>query len=1022
MKWNLNLIFLLSCLLFLTCQTTVSPPVDDRLDYTDLPEDEKHLAQNALLSFTTGEGMQVTQFAAEPMLINPTNMDVDAKGRVWICEARNYRLPYNPSYQPRSAGDRILILEDQNENGIADTVKIFYQGNDINAALGIAVLGNRIIVSASPNVLVLIDEDGDDHADRKDTLFTSIRGIDDDHGIHAFVFGPDGRLYFNFGNAGYQIRDKQGNPIKDHFGRIIEGNGHPYRQGMAFRCKPDGSEIEVLGYNFRNIYELCVDSYGNIFQSDNDDDGNKSVRINYIVEYGNYGYQDQITGAGWRERRVGMHEEIPMRHWHQNDPGVIPNMLLTGAGSPAGITFYEGSSLPARFHSQIIHAEPGHQVVRAYIPEKVGAGYKASIENILESEDKWFRPSDVCIAPDGSLFISDWHDAVVGGNGMDDIERGRIYRISADDQRPGYQVPSLDLETLDGAAQALKSPNQATRYLAWNILHDAGLNAEPALLKLIDEGNPTATIRCLWLLAQLPQKGIDYIVKLLTNPNEDLRIAGVRMLRYLFPDQVVAHLKSLANDPSPQVQRELAIGIAGDCSPSAISFWLSLLEQFNPDDRWALESVGIPTDHCPDLYFQAWLESVQNNWNTKKGRALIWRIHAMGTLPYLDKIIRDPKTPRIDLPKYFRAMHFVDSRQREEILAGLLQDFGNDTLIFKSVLLCIDPTYLSNHRTLAKKVRDHLDDIQGTPEWFSTLRILKLKDQGETLWSMITDTTNIDKQKQAAVTLIDLSGFGFLKKKLVDLDPSEYERIITLFGNNANFQIATFLSNELMRSDLEFPVKRRIVDALGNSGSGQNLLYEMIKKKQLDDDLKLPAAVKLLNCWNSKIRNEAPAILASIPGANLGQEPDIFSISRKTGDASLGKKVFNTHCSICHQINGFGIRFGPDLTEIGDKLSARGLYQAIIYPSAGVSYGYEGVNLTLHDGTIYQGYIESKTDDAIQLRIQSGQSIDIRNVDIKSREDLQQSLMTEGIHRTFSQEELVDLVSYLQTQKKSEAL
>jgi putative heme-binding domain-containing protein len=230
--------------------------------------------------------------------------------------------------------------------------------------------------------------------------------------------------------------------------------------------------------------------------------------------------------------------------------------------------------------------------------------------------------------------------------------------------------------------------------------------------------------------------------------------------------------------------------------------------------------------------------------------------------------------------------------------------------------------------------------------------------------------------------------------------------------------MATFLSGELNRSDLDFAVKRRIVDALGNSGSGQTVLYQMIKAEKLHPDLILPAAVKLLNCWNSAIRNEAPAILASIPGANLGQEPDIFTLARKTGNTKKGKSVFQANCANCHQIGGLGIRFGPDLTEIGDKFSTRGLYQAILYPSAGVSFGYEGVNLTLHNGTVYQGYIESKTDEGIQLRTQSGQTIEIRNVDIKEREDLQQSLMTEGLYRTFSQEDLVDLVTYLISLKK----
>src|SRR3954470_5200406 len=152
---------------------------------------------------------------------------------------------------------------------------------------------------------------------------------------------------------------------------------------MALRCEPDGSKVEVLGHNFRNNFELTVDPYGTIWQSDNDDDGNKGTRINYVMEQGNYGFTDEMTGAGWSARRTNMEKEIPFRHWHLSDPGVVPNVLQTGSGSPAGITVYEGDMLTG-LYGQLIHAEPGHNVVRSYPMQDDGAGYKASIENILE--------------------------------------------------------------------------------------------------------------------------------------------------------------------------------------------------------------------------------------------------------------------------------------------------------------------------------------------------------------------------------------------------------------------------------------------------------------------------------------------------------------------------------------------------------------------------------------------------------------------------------------------------------------
>src|SRR6266404_3255173 len=163
-------------------------------------------ARQSLKRFNVAEGLEVTLFASEPLLRNPTDMDIDQRGRVWVTEGVNYRSTFQKWGILQPEGDRIVILEDTNGDGAADKETVFYQDPSINAALGICVLGNQVIVSVSPNVFVLTDTDGDGRADRRDLLFTGISGKDHDHGVHAFVFGPDGKLYFNMGNEGKQLQ------------------------------------------------------------------------------------------------------------------------------------------------------------------------------------------------------------------------------------------------------------------------------------------------------------------------------------------------------------------------------------------------------------------------------------------------------------------------------------------------------------------------------------------------------------------------------------------------------------------------------------------------------------------------------------------------------------------------------------------------------------------------------------------------------------------------------------------------
>jgi glucose/arabinose dehydrogenase len=131
-------------------------------------QDERREVAAAVAGLDVAKGLEATLFAAEPMLLSPTNIDVDHRGRVWICEVVNYRTRNGT----RKDGDRILILEDTDGDGRADSRKVFYQGRDIDSAMGICILGKRVIVSCSPNVFVFTDEDGDEKADKKELLFT----------------------------------------------------------------------------------------------------------------------------------------------------------------------------------------------------------------------------------------------------------------------------------------------------------------------------------------------------------------------------------------------------------------------------------------------------------------------------------------------------------------------------------------------------------------------------------------------------------------------------------------------------------------------------------------------------------------------------------------------------------------------------------------------------------------------------------------------------------------------------------
>jgi putative membrane-bound dehydrogenase-like protein len=629
---------------------------------------------DAVKGLDVAEGLEAKLFSSEPQISNITNIDVDHLGRVWAAEVKNYRKWKNS----RPEGDRILVLEDTDGDGVADKQTVFYQGRDIDSVHGICVLPSpdgktRVIVSAGDKVMNFYDDDGDLKSDRQDVMFSGISGTQHDHGIHAVMAGPDGKLYFNFGNSGKQLKDKNGQVIIDKAGNPVTADRKPYQEGMVFRCNLDGSEVETLGWNFRNNWEVTVDSFGTLWQSDNDDDGNRGVRINFVVEFGNYGYRDEITGAGWQAKRENMEPEVPRRHWHLNDPGVVPNLLITGAGSPTGICVYEGTLLPKVFHNQVIHCDAGPNVVRAYVATKDGAGYTAEIVNVLYGKrDNWFRPSDVCTAPDGSLFVGDWYDPGVGRHNQQDVDRGRIFRVAP----PGvkYTTPKYDFSTPAGQLEALASPALSVRYMAFQAIQKSGAAAAPGLIKLakdVEKDNPRLAARALWALGKLPEQGSVAVQQALASGNPDLRIVGIRLARELGQDPIT--LAPLAKDSAPEVRRELAIALRHCSNPAAAAIWAELAAQHDGKDRWYLEALGISADKNWDAWLDAYLAKVNGKWDTPAARDIIWRSRAKQTPGLLAKIITSDTTKEEEQPRYLRALDFFSGPEKDAALKAILE-------------------------------------------------------------------------------------------------------------------------------------------------------------------------------------------------------------------------------------------------------------------------------------------------------------------------------------------------------------
>lgn len=974
-----------------------------------------HEPSDAVDQLDLHPALEATLFASEPMMVSPSAIDIDHRGRVWVCEVVNYR----GNQGKRPAGDRIVIIEDTDGDNVADKSTVFHQGADIDSAHGVCVLGNRALVSAGDKVFWLIDDDGDDRSDRKEILFTKIGGKQHDHGIHAFHFGPDGKLYFNFGNNGRQLCDKDGNLIVDLAGNEVKANRAPYQQGMIFRCDLDGSHVETLAWNFRNNWEVCVDSFGRLWQSDNDDDGNRGVRINHVLPYGNYGYCDEITGAGWRDERPGMAEEIPLRHWHLNDPGVVPNLLQTGAGSPTGICAYEGDLLPGEFHGQLIHCDAGPNVVRAYPVTPKGAGFTADTINIIDgSSNRWFRPSDVCVAPDGSLVVADWYDPGVGGHGMRDIERGRLFLVAPKGHR--YSAPELDLKSPGGILAALDSPNEAARYLGYTAAKAMpAAKIVPVLQKRFDDHTAPAHLRAraFWaLLNHTPNTGVPFqaserdilLASAMSDRDSRIRVCGVHACGIASPRADDDNLLGLAFGPTPQMAAVAATALRFSDRPQSNAIWAIFAANYKGNDRWLLEALGIGADlHWPSR-FAAYLSETNNNPHPD----IVWRARCEAALPFLEKAILSAEDPASE-NRLVRALHFHPKSPARQVVALNLFQQGSSSLATLIALHELDRGTLEKAGGMPR-IEDLALENNSSLVRLATRFNLRSAPIHAALLEFIVANRDDPHCANAARHLL---GASDVLAQALSNDKTR-PALVTALGRSGDKRAIAHLTASLSQAK-DADTRRSCVEALALSRQGENQLLELAKNGTLPADVKFTTAALLGRSRDARIREQISKALDLPAAPGAASLPPLADLLRMRGQAKRGATAFEkATCATCHQVRGKGISFGPDLSEIGDKLPVEGLYEAILYPSNAIAHGYAAVSITTNSGDALAGFVSSETDEKITMHMIGGLTRDIAPGDVKSRIDLDQSLMPPGLAALLQAQELADLVAYLRSLKK----
>jgi putative membrane-bound dehydrogenase-like protein len=904
--------------------------------------------------------LQVELFAAAPDIVHPVGVAFDQRGRLLVIESHTH---FRPKDYKGPKHDRIRILEDTDGDGKADKFTTFHEGTTHTMAIAAHPDGS-IYIATRNEILRLRDTKDTGKADEVTRIaFLDTKGDYPHNGLSGLAFDSAGNLYFGMGeNIGFDYK------LQGADGATHRGGGEG---GNIFWCTADGNKLRRVATGFWNTFGIHQDIFGRLIAVDNDPDSMPPCRMVHVVENGDYGYQ-------YRYGRSGRH---PFQAWDGQLPGTLP--MVSGVGeAPCQVLSYESDGLPAKYRGSLLVASWADHRVERYEPTERGASVSAERLPFV-SGGKDFRPVGIAVAPDGSLFVSDWvkSDYTLHGKGAIWHVRARQPIKLDRPSDPHKALFAADRATREAAARKLASDVNSRPFLREQVRSAADVRVRAACLTALVDVNDDKLA-----LAEFTEK----------ETVAPLRALAVRSSVGWGEDR-----SDFVAERYPSAVRMEAIGALQ--GKLGVSWLMKLLSDADPFLRHAaVQRLG----RLPEA-----LAAIPSSTSPAQrvGLLLAWRASGQPEgVRRLRGFLADP-----DVEVRFMAAKWIADENLKEyrlLVAEALNDRDLNVRLFfayTAALARIDGRDV-NESQMADYFFTRLQDPKSAP----ALRVLSLQmipaNHGKLTLDLLAGLLNGDDaalQLEAARALGELGTAKRLPLLLkAARDPRRHidARAQAVLGLSTQSQDLLDDLLPLARGD-NAPLSDEALRALIGtkvSGDQRAALEEAARTR--------PEAAPLVARALGK-----PFTEARPPAADI----DAW-VKRLEGpsDIAAGRRVFFhsklAGCYKCHRSEGRGAEVGPDLSTIG-RTERRSIVESILQPSALVAPHYQAWVIETNAGKLHTGLLIKTVLDEYTYLDAQGATFKLNTRDIAETRPATKSIMPDGLADLMTDQELRDLVAYL---------